>query len=80
MTCTPFNRQAIFDSQLSHLADMAIRPGWKRYAWDRAKQLAADESGLFSGIDKALTARMARMTGGPEKAGESDGQTPEKRL
>lgn len=73
----PFDRQAIFDSQLSHLADMARRPEWKRYAWDRAKQLAADESGLFSGIDKALT---ARMTGGPEKAGESDGQSPEKRL
>lgn len=68
-----FNRQEIFDSQLSHLADMASRPEWKRYVWDRAKQLAADESGLFAGIDRALTAAMAD---GPEGARGPGHQCP----
>ena len=71
----PFDKQAIFDSQLQHLADMASRPGWKKYAWCRAKELASSEPGLFPGIDKALT---QRMTGGQASAGESDPRSPEK--
>ena len=71
----PFDKQAIFERQLSHLSEMASRPEWKAYAWRRAKELAADESGLWAGIDKALT---QRMTGGQASAGESDPRSPEK--
>lgn len=64
MTCKPFDRQATFDAQLQHLLTMAKLPGWKRYAWARALELSADQSGLFSGIDQALTAAMTGQAEG----------------
>lgn len=44
---------------LDHLKTLAAHPGWKAYAWNRAKDLAADPSGLWAGIDKDLAAAMA---------------------
>lgn len=44
---------------LDHLKSLAAQPGWKAYAWNRAKDLAADPSGLWAGIDKDLAAAMA---------------------
>ncbi len=66
MTCTGFNREAVFQAQLQHLVRMAKLPGWKAYAWRRAQELSADQSGLFAGMDAAL---QAAMTGPAEASG-----------
>lgn len=74
-----FNRQTIYADMLAHLIKMAsigIRE-WQKYAWSRAKELAADKSGLFAGIDQDLA---QAMTGGQAKAGESGHPTPTKPL
>ena len=46
---TPFNRQ------LEHLTTLGKNPGTKDHAWHRAKELEADQSGLWQGLTKALT-------------------------
>lgn len=51
-SCNPYQ------SQLTHLLKMARIPGAKHYAWYRAKELAADDSGLWKGIDKELAEAM----------------------
>jgi len=48
---------------------MASLKGAKKYAWDRAKKLDADASGLWAGIADDLTKAMN------EKSGK-DGQQP----
>ena len=43
-----------YDNQLAHLIKLAKTPGWKQYAWHRALQLEADNTGLWRGIAEAL--------------------------
>lgn len=50
-----FDKSAEFQAQLDHLLVLAALPGWKHYAWGRAKALDADQSGLFTGLAEALT-------------------------
>jgi hypothetical protein len=59
----PFDRQAIYDRQLQHLVRLASIEiqQCKAYAWHRAKELAADESGLWAGMDAALRAAMTGL-------------------
>lgn len=47
-----------YQSQLAHLLKMARLPGAKHHAWYRAKELSADGSGLWKGIDKELAEAM----------------------
>ena len=49
----------VYDHQLQHLIRLARHPGWKAYAWERAKTLDAEESGLFRGIAEDLKAAMS---------------------
>ena len=37
---------------------MAQSPGWKEYAWGRAKELDADKSGLWTGMSEDLKLAM----------------------
>ena len=57
---------------------MALDQGWKVYAWGRAKELEADESGLFSGIAADLTAAVKAAKPGQESGSESAPQTSTK--
>ena len=43
-----------YDAQLNHLVVLAKTPGFKEYAWHRALQLEADDTGLWLGIAEAL--------------------------
>ena len=43
-----------YETQLAHLTNLAKTPGFKQYAWHRALQLEADETGLWRGIAEAL--------------------------
>lgn len=47
-----------YQQQLDWLVTMASNPGAKAHAWHRAKELAADKSGLWLDIDKRLTEAM----------------------
>lgn len=66
MTCqsTPSSpapvKPGAYDHQLAHLIRLAELPGWKAYAWHRAKELDADSSGLWTGIAEALKTAMTR--------------------
>lgn len=64
-----------FEQQLQHLIRMAREPGWKAYAWQRAQELDADSSGLFTGIADALRAAMT----GPDAPSASAPPRPERR-
>lgn len=61
----PFNRQAEYQATLEHLVSMARDQGWKRYAWERAKELDAEKSGLFRGISADLQTAMKSDKPGP---------------
>jgi hypothetical protein len=71
LTCTLYQRQ------LGHLINLAREPGWKAYAWQRAKDLSTDQSGMFAGISQALTEAM-RMEAGQDVVKESGGRFPMK--
>ena len=47
-----------YTQQLEHLTMLARSDlqGWKRYAWDRAKELEANSTGLWTGLCHDLTA------------------------
>jgi hypothetical protein len=47
--------------QLEKLIHIAQSPQWKAWAWDYAKQLAADKSGVFKGIDDDLAKAMQAL-------------------
>ena len=47
--------------QLEKLIHIAQSPQWKSWAWDYAKQLAADKSGVFKGIDDDLAKAMQAL-------------------
>lgn len=57
MTCSPFNQQ------LEHLTTLAKSPlrQWQLYAWHRAQELEAEQSGLWSGIADALIGRVRAL-------------------
>lgn len=65
MTCTPF------ETQLKHLTSLAKAPGWKAYAWQRAQQLDADDSGLWRGLADALEAAMKSQQPQPDQPSHS---------
>ena len=54
-------RHREYSLQLQHLIRLARQPGWKAYAWERAKVLHREESGLFRGIADDLKAAMAEQ-------------------
>lgn len=54
-------RHGEYSLQLQHLIRLARQPGWKAYAWHRAKVLDAEETGLFRGIADDLKAAMAEQ-------------------
>lgn len=43
---------------LNWLVDVASQQAWRAWAWEYAKDLSADKSGVFAGIDADLVARM----------------------
>ena len=47
-----------YDRQLQHLIKLAMSPGWKAYAWSRAKELDGNQSGMYAGIAEALKKAM----------------------
>lgn len=47
-----------FNEQLQWLITMARTPGWGQYAWGRAKELAACDSGLWPDIHTRLKEAM----------------------
>lgn len=47
-----------FEEMLDHLVELAKTPGWKAYAWHRAKQLDSDKTGAWAGMAEALTKAM----------------------
>jgi hypothetical protein len=47
--------------QLEKLIHIAQSPAWKAWAWDYAKELAADKSGVFKGIDDDLAKAMQAL-------------------
>ena len=47
-----------YETQLAHLTNLAKTPGFKQYAWHRALQLEADDTGLWRGIAEALKQAM----------------------
>lgn len=53
-----FDSQATYRKSLDHLIWMAGLKGAKQYAWQRAKQLESDPTGLWRGITDDLTKAM----------------------
>ena len=47
-----------YDNQLAHLIKLAKTPGWKEYAWSRAKELERCETGMWAGIAQELKEHM----------------------
>lgn len=47
-----------YETQLAHLTELAKTTGFKQYAWHRALQLEADDTGLWRGIAEALKQAM----------------------
>jgi hypothetical protein len=75
----PFDRQAEYRAQLEHLVALAQIPGWKAYAWERAKVWDADRSGLFSGIADDLRREMLAKAGQakPSEPGDPTSTRPD---
>jgi hypothetical protein len=51
----------VYRLQLDWLKCLAMIPGWKAYAWHRAKQLDADRSGLWTGIADQLVKEVKKF-------------------
>ena len=47
-----------YETQLAHLIKLAKTPGFKEYAWSRAKELERCETGMWAGIAQELKERM----------------------
>lgn len=45
----------LFKTHLQHLTLLARNEGFKDHAWQRAKELDSDASGLFAGMRRELT-------------------------
>ena len=48
----------VYETQLAHLIKLAKTPGFKEYAWSRAKELERCETGMWAGIAQELKERM----------------------
>ena len=56
-----------YDRQLSHLIEMAKRPGWKEHSWHRAKELERCETGMWNGIAEDLKRHMLAKQSSPAR-------------
>ena len=59
----PLDGQEIYRKNLAHLIWMAGLKGAKQYAWQRAKQLESNPSGVWHGITNDLTKAMNEKSG-----------------
>ena len=59
-----------YQEQLDSLVTMAKHPGFKHYAWQRAKELEADPSGLWAGITQDLIGRVRNTESGHQIIGK----------
>lgn len=57
-----------YKTQLEWLVKLAHSPGWREYAWHRAKELEADPTGLWTGIKQDLTRHMTGLGANSESA------------
>lgn len=57
-----------YQSQLEHLTRLALIPGWKSYAWARAKELESDATGMWAGISTALHKSVVQAQTKPHRA------------
>jgi hypothetical protein len=53
-----WNPTKLFNDTLDRLVMLSKQPAWKAYAWHEAQKLGQDTTGLFTGMDDALKARM----------------------
>ena len=53
-----FDRDAVYAQHLDWIVHLAKQRAWKAYAWAKAKEMDADQSGLFSGIADDVKKRM----------------------
>ena len=53
-----FDRDAVYAQQLDWIVRLAKQRAWKAYAWAKAKDMDADQSGLFAGISEDVKQRM----------------------
>jgi hypothetical protein len=53
-----WNPTKIYNDTLDRLTMLSKQPAWKAYAWHEAQKLGKDTTGLFTGMDEALKARM----------------------
>jgi len=53
--------QLAYKLQLEKLIMIAQKPEWKAWAWHHAKELAADKSEVFKGIDTDLAKAMQEL-------------------
>lgn len=56
-----------YDTQLAHLIKLAKTPGWKEYAWSRAKELERCETGMWQGIAADLKRHMLAKQSSPAR-------------
>ena len=60
----------VYDKALAHLIKLAKTPGWKEYAWSRAKELESCRTGMWQGIAADLKqAMLARSSVARPKVG-----------
>lgn len=71
MTCPHFQKQL---DHLTRLATSEFR-AWTLYAWQRAKELDADPSGLYLGMADALTLEVKRETDRSRIQGDGSGSS-----
>lgn len=57
-----------YEAALQHLIKMAKTPGFKEYAWHRAKEMEKCESGMWAGIASDL--QQAMSSAAQHKPGE----------
>jgi hypothetical protein len=62
-----WNPTKIYNDTLDRLVMLSKQPAWKAYAWHESQKLGKDTTGLFTGMDEALKARMT----GPANTKES---------
>jgi hypothetical protein len=54
-----WNPTKLYNDTLDRLVLLSKKPAWKAYAWHEAQKLGQDTTGLFTGMDDALKARMS---------------------
>ena len=70
----PWNSQEIYQRDLQWLIHLSKQKGWKEFAWNDAKKLDADPSGLWKGIKDDLVKEMKQWNlnnGGQDSQKES---------